>query len=892
VNGFASSPARAAQISAIVDAVIDDPPDARTARLDALCNSDAALRAIVDAILAQDVADETPFRSAVADALSAAAHAAAADETGRRLGPYRLIREIGRGGMGAVYLAARDDREFEQQAAIKIVRGILAPGRLQRFRAERQILASLVHPNVARLLDGGTTDDGVPYFVMEFVDGAPIDVFSRDRHLAVRERLTLFLQVCDAVSYAHRRLIVHRDLKPTNILVTADGTPKLLDFGIAKLIADEEESPTAALTIEPLLTPEYASPEQARGNVVTTATDVYSLGVLLFELLTGERPYRFASKRADEVTRVICEQQPPRPSSLAHGRALKGDLDTIVLTALEKEPTRRYASADALGDDIRRHLAGEPVLVRPATFAYRASRFARRHRRAVAAAAAGVLLLTGWGVTASIQARRVARERDAARQVTAFLVDLFASTDPAETRSKDVTAREILDRGVERLNDLDDRPDIKAQLLDAIGKVYRSLGARERATTLLTDALQLHERLDGRDAPQTTDTINELAETMREAGRLDTAEPLYREALTARERRFGRRSLEVAQSLNNLALLMHARGHDKEAQPLFEEAVSIQREKLGPNNPKVAVTLGNLSLVARDQARYADAERLARQTLSIRLATLGDVHPYTANAYMALGQVLNMAGRSAEAVEPMTHAIELQRRIYGDDHPIVDSSLNNLASLRQDLGDLEAAEPLYREALTHQRRRLGRASEVAITANNLASLLEERRRFDEAEALYRDSLDIRRERLGPKHQSVARAEHNLARLLTEEHRFADAEPLAASALALRRERLGEQHPETAQSLALLGTIRVGRGDAAAGEAMLRTALTTHRTALGPGHPTTIATGYALGLVLLNAGRRAEAEPLLRAAAEFRAKRLPPTHWLRLETEDALRRATR
>ena len=891
--GITGSPERAAQVAAILDQVIECSPDERTARLHELCAGDAALQRMVESVLGHDVPDETPFRAAIGAALEAAANTVVADASGQRLGPYRIVQEIGRGGMGAVYQAVRDDQEFDQQVALKVVRGLLASDSVKRFRAERQILASLAHPNIGRLLDGGTTPDGVPYFVMEHVDGVPIDTYCKEQRLPLHERLRLFLHVCDAVAYAHRRLVVHRDLKPTNILVTNNGEPKLLDFGIATLMDGGEEAggpvaPPLTGAMAHLLTPEYASPEQIRGERVTTASDVYSLGVLLYELVAGSRPYQFHSRRPDEMARVVCDEVPEKPSSLPGRRQLAGDLDTIVLAALEKDPSRRMPSVEAFAQDIRRHLAGEPILIRPSTVWYRAGRFVRRHKIGVAAAASIVVLLAGWGVTVSIQSQRIAQERDTAQEVTAFLVDLFASSDPFEARSADLTARALVDKGAARLTELADRPAIHAQLLETVGKVYRSLGESRRAAELLRESLAVSERL-GTGGPAEASTLNELAEALREDGRFEDAEPLYRRALAIREQAFGPRSVETAHSLNNLALLLRARGQTDEAATKFADAVAIWKQTLGPRDPQVAVGLSNQSLIARDLGKFEDSERLVREALEIRLATLGEVHPQTANSLMALGQTLNLRGRNRDAVAPMARALEIRRKIYGANNTIVDSSLNNLASLRQDLGDLDGAEGLYREALANQRR-LGRHPNVAVTANNLASLLEERRRYPEAEALFRESLDIRRERFGPRHASVARATHNLARLLVAEGALDEGESLARQALSLRREVLGDRHFETAASMILVARVRAARGERAAAEPMMRDALAVTQAALGAGHPAIIAAQYALGLLLLDAGRPADAEPFLRQAAESRSARLPEGHWLRVETDAALRRA--
>ncbi len=916
------TPERLARATAILDAIIDLAAAERPARLDALCGDDAELGALVLAILAHEATDDAPFEAAVADAITTLVSEPDA-VAGQRVGPYRLIRAIGQGGMGTVYLAARDDREFQQQVAIKVVGGLLAADARQRFLAERQILASLEHPNIARLLDGGTTPDGLPYLVMEYVDGLPIDEYCDAHRLTIGHRLRLFAGVCDAVAHAHRRLVVHRDLKPTNILVAEGGAPKLLDFGIAKLLDEPEGASLTRTGGGFLLTPEYASPEQVRGDAITTASDVYALGVLLYELLTGERPLRVRSNRPDEIARAICDIDPPRPSTRvtraraatrradAAGRpdtlvaraaaratrpsrwraVLAGDLDAIVMTALRKEPGRRYPSAEALADDVRRFLAGQPILARPSTWPYRARRFVARHRWSVAAAATVVVLLAGWIASTVIQAQRVARERDAALAVTGFLVDIFSSTDPAEARGRTVTARELLDRGAARIAQLGDRPGVQARLLDAMGGAYRSLGDTKTATALLREGLRLHERIEGRDQLVTAATTNQLAEVLREAGEYDESERLYREALSVRERRLGAVDADVAQSKNNLALLLRSRGRTDAARELFLQAIDIWKRTLGPRHLQVALGLSNLAQLERDRAQYAEAERLIREALAIRRAAYGGLHPQVANSVMSLGQVLDARGQDREAEPYLREALTMRERLYDADHPLVSAAKSNLASVLQDLGDVAGAEPLYRASLASERRRLGlRHPDTAIGANNLASLLEERGVFAEAETLYRESLDIRRERFGAGHASVARAMHNLARLLVLERRLAEAERLARGALTIRTRTLGVAHPETAQSLALVGVIRATAGHRAEGVGDLQDALARAERALGPAHPTVLSIRFDLGRMQLAAGHAAAAEPLLRSAAEGRARRLPDSHWLRAYTDVTLGRA--
>ncbi len=804
-----------------------------------------------------------------------------------RIGPYRLISEIGHGGMGTVYLAERDG-DFHQRVAIKVVRGLLGADGLRRFRAERQILASLQHPSIARLLDGGTTPEGLPYLVMEYIEGVRIDDYCEAHALALVQRVTLFCRVCDAVSAAHRSLVVHRDLKPSNILVTADGTPKLLDFGIAKLLTDDgADSLLVTSASVRALTPEYASPEQIRGLPITTATDVYSLGVLLFELLTGERPHRLGSRTGAELERVICGQEVRRPSSFVDqktrlARELEGDLDTIVLAALRKEPLHRYQTVEHLSDDLRRYLEGRPVLARPSTFGYRARRFVQRNRASVVTAAVFALLVTGFGVALGISAARVARERDTAERVTAFLVDLFNVPDPSASRGNSVTAREILDRGAERIGEeLKGEPEVQARMLDTIGSVYVALGLPDRGQAVLDTALKLRQGAGDTDSLATARTMNRLADALRERGRYTDAEPLARAALEIRKRRAGPRDAEVAASLNNLALIRRGRGSITEPEPLFLESIAITRAALGPNNPQVASALTNLAADRRDRGDFDGAEAVAREALAIRRKAFGEIHPLVATSLTGLGQILDQRGNDAEAEEILREALALRRKVYGsDEHPFVQQSLNNLASVLQDQGKLSEAEPLYRRAVEMSRKRLGDHPEVAVNLNNLGTLLEDEGRLTEAEATYFDSLAMRRKVLGRDHPNVARSLTNLGRLYLLEGRAADAGPIIEESLEIRRAKLGEQHIDLAVTILQRASwLALLRRDADA-DAAFRDGVSRQEKTLPAGHPALSASQLGYGRFLFQRHRYADAEPLLRASFTQRQKQLPERHWMR------------
>jgi len=575
------------EIEPLLDRAIELPPEERDAFLDAACAADQDLRSRIEALLRADVEAGT-FLDKPALEQSAPLVAALYDDplAGRQIGAYRILRESGRGGMGVVYLAERADGQFQQQVALKLIkRGMDSDAILQRFLHERQILARLQHPNVARLLDGGVTAEGQPYFAMEHVDGKPLTTYCDERRLGIEARLGLFLTACAAVQYAHQNLVVHRDLKPSNMLVTETGELKLVDFGIAKLLGGEAGEATVTGLGSRAMTPEYASPEQLRGEPVTTAADVYALGVMLYELLVGRRPHELARADPDAMARLAAVE-PVRPSmavvrpasrdgSMAAvpettpesvgrdrgtrperlRRRLAGDLDTICLKALQREPERRYASVQALLDDVQRHLSELPVLARPDTFAYRASRFVGRHRIGATAAAAIAALLIGFSAVTAVQsarireqANRIGRERDKAEEVKEFVQSLFETSNPlVEAKGDAITARDLLERGVERIDEeLGGQPDVQAEMLSVIGTAYTELGRYDRAGALLERALDLRRKALGREHVDVARSMHELASTLRQKGDYAGSERLHREALAMQRKLFGEEHLDVA----------------------------------------------------------------------------------------------------------------------------------------------------------------------------------------------------------------------------------------------------------------------------------------------------------------------------------------------------------
>lgn len=804
------NPARWRRIEELFHLAVDLPAYDRERNLARVCAGDEDLRLEVLSLLAGDTSEDF-IRNSIADvALSLASIAAKPkdDLTGERIGPYRVTRLVGRGGMGAVYEAVRDDEQFRQQVAIKVIkRGMDMDFARDRFLRERRILASLDHPHIARLLDGGATADGLPYFVMEFVAGEPITEYCRRRRLSINEKLRLFRKVCSAVQHAHTKLVIHRDLKPSNILVTPpldrkaegqDGAPKLLDFGIAKLLApDAGESRTRTETGLRLMTPEYASPEQMRGQAVATTTDVYSLGVVLYELLTERRPHEFRTSSPAEIERVLSDTAIEEPSKVAGrmtgplarlSRALAGDLDNIVLTAMRKEPERRYQSVEQFSEDIRRYLAGLPVMARKDTFSYRSVKFVRRHKAGVAILA--LLLLLAIVMTA--QATRIARERDranqeaaAARAVTESLVAMFEVADPSRTRGNAITARELLDHGAEKVRrELKNQPTVQAKLLDTIGQLYQSIGLDDQAQPLLEEALKLRRQSLGPEHPDVATSLSHVGEIAGLKGDYARSESLLREALKLRRKLSGQERADVAESLNNLGAFLLNQGNYNEAESLLREALAMRRRLFGEEHKDVAESLTNLGRLMLDTDKLKEAESLYRQALELRRKLFGPEHPLVASCLMELGVILVKQGNSREAETLSREALKLNRKLFGEGHPSVTLSLIYLTIVLRNLRKYGEAEQLLRQELARQRQLFGENYSFLITMRNLAKLLRDKGSYEEAGALYRQALITGRKLLGDAHQSVGWNLHDLAVLLYIEGQYAEAEKTERQAIGI------------------------------------------------------------------------------------------------------------
>ncbi|MEM9593299.1 MAG: tetratricopeptide repeat protein [Acidobacteriota bacterium] len=727
-------PERWRRIRGLFDEVCDLPAAPRVERLDQVAADDPELARYVESLLLdegelEDVL-ERPLVSPPSFDPETSGPLPEATLEGERLGPYRLERRIGMGGAGVVYLATRADGAFDQRVAVKVLRPTMASGEtIRRLQDERQILANLDHPNVARVFDGGTTTHGLPYLVLEHVDGEPIDRYCDSRRLGSAERLALMRQVCDAVHYAHQNLVVHRDLKPSNILVTAEGRVKLLDFGIAKILDSGvvgAEGKSTEVWVRPM-TPSYASPEQIRGEAVTTATDTYALGVLLFELLVGRLPYAVGGKSLSELERLVCELPAPRPSQamgdlepelrerLAGNRgvspktqrtSLEGDLDTIVEVCLRKEPGQRYGSVRELGDDLRRHLENFPVLARRESRAYRWRRWLRRNRLPAALTASAAAFVVAWGIHATWLLDRVAAERDGARATLDFVKGIVRLADPERAGDEQWTLRQVLDQRSESLDRaFPHQPRIRAELSGLLGQIQLSLGEHEQAQGLLERSLRTWDSLPDPDSAEQVRTLVSLGEVERERGNYTAAAEKARRALDLALRDHGDRHPLTVLALNLDVTVFCYRGDLEPALEPARRALDLAQEVLTPEDPRHVEALTNLAYVRKGLGDLDEAEVLYRRALELHRSLWPGPHPLTADLLANLAALLHRQKRWGEAERLSRESLTMRRTFFDPEDRRIAQSLYNLSQTLRALGRSEEARATLEEALAVLLRR-------------------------------------------------------------------------------------------------------------------------------------------------------------------------------------------
>ncbi len=729
------------------------------------------------------------------------------------IGPYRLIREIASGGMGQVYLAVRNDEQFKRYVALKVIRKELVDEHiLNRFYEERQILASLNHPHIARLFDGGTTDEEIPWFAMEYVDGVPVTDYLAQRKASIETRIRMFLKICAAVQYAHQNLVIHRDLKPENILINEEGDPKLLDFGIAKLISFELKTNRTQFQHR-IMTPEYASPEQVRHDPITTASDVYALGVLLYKLLTGSLPYEFQKRTPVAIENTVCNTIPELPSSKTGSNIIKGDLDSIIMKSLKKDPSERYSSAEQLAGDLNRYLENRPVLAQKDSIGYQARKFVSRNKWSIAISAVIAMLVVTFAIVTfvqskAIQARAVEAEqqRERAEQISLFLTNLFELVNPDEAQDNALSAVELLQRGAERVEtEFGDQPQQQADLYLAISDVFESLGSFDEALHLAKKANKLLNEFHEDIHPEIARSLNSIGWVYRQKTDFAQADSFLTAALTMRRNLYGSGHPDVARSLNDLAVLKQSMGDYTATDSLLKESIEIRKTLSEEPSEAVGVALSNYAALKYGIGDFEAAENLMKEAVEILLITAGDSDMQTANAMSNLAAIMMVQQKNESALDYYQQALEVRLKILGPDHPDIASSYAHLGNLHRGTGNYGEAEELLTKAFELRSDVLGKNHEQTIDTYRLLGLLyDSKGEFETAVAHYNKAIDGYRNLTPSGNPELAEALHNLGALFLNNSKPGNAEPLLRDALYMREKILGKSHSLTITSMINLG----------------------------------------------------------------------------------------
>lgn len=812
------------QLEALFYAALDMRPEGRSRFLDEACGFNAELRSQAEALLAAITKTagflERPIARA-AESFDVPSVAA-----GQRLGAYEILRSIGSGGMGDVYLASRADDSYEQKVAIKVARApfVFDASLLERFRSERQILADLGHPNIAKLLDGGITPNGLPFLVMEHIEGVPIDVFCENKGLNTAERLKIFCAVCHAVEFAHKHLVVHRDIKPSNILVSADGVPKLLDFGIAKLLEPSLETQSQVGTVDRMMTPEYASPEQVCCEPVTTASDVYALGVLLYKLLTGRLPLILEGKSPLEAEKMITQRTPAAPSEVVGstkkiparaapadaGRTLRGDLDNITLTALRKEPSLRYPSVAGLAADIEAYFDGYPVKARSASWRYRVGKFVQRNKVGVTSAAVVLFALLGLTITLALERNRANREAEASRDVAEFMTDIFKVSDPSVSHGDTITAREVLDRASTRIDrGLSNDPRVQARLMRTVGSSYISLALYPQSVVLLERAAAMQSKSLGNRDPETLETLSSLAAAYRGEDRYSEAERLLRRTLAEQQKVMGPENADTMATADSLADTLTREGRYIEAEGLLRRVRVAERKSLGPESRAALFTGNRLVNNLRNQNRFPEAEKLARESLAVNQRVLGSYDWVTLSSIEELALIVVNEGHAEEAEKLDREGFRIATHMYGPDNEHTLLELGDIGDALQEERRFAEAEPIQREVVTRLKKVEGRKARHTIEMmNTLAITLSMEKKFSDGESLSREAMAASADGLGATAVPTVDAMANLGLILAYEKRQGESETLFKKAVAASLNTEGTLTAEVfyayAQGMAILG----------------------------------------------------------------------------------------
>jgi serine/threonine-protein kinase len=867
------------------------------------CGDDDRLRDLVLGLLERSLKGDAGFDERVDRAVAGASTIVDDVQPGELIGRYRVLRTLGRGGMAAVYLAERADEQFRQQVAVKLIGGRLPGDALaRRFRAERQILANLNHPNIARLLDGGTTGQGVPYLVMEYVDGARLDHYCEQVGLGTTARLRLFQQVCSAVQYAHQNLVVHRDIKPSNILVTADGAPKLLDFGIAKLLDTQRTGELEEQTRlhERLWTPGYASPEQMRGERVGTVTDVYSLGVLLYHLLTGQQPYALVGRTPEEFMQLVASLDPSRPSHVvgkaspaarALAKTLAGDLDNIVLRAMHREPERRYPSAAALAEDVQRYLENRPVEARPDALTYRLGKFARRNTASLAATAlvtvSIIALVTFYTLRLAAERDVAERERAVAAAVSKFMSDVFQVANPSAARANTVTVREVLDAAVERIDtDLHTEPRLRTQLLISMGQAYNGLGLWDQSRQLLERAVEQERTSFGNSHLELSEALSSLATANHSLNRFDVSMEQYTEALKIREALGLMHDADAAELLNAIAGTLRALQKFDEALAYHGRAETTARA-LDPDQPRIlGQVLQGYAMTYLLTGDHLRAEQLARDSLELVRDAVNDHYSVYANSVHALAESLRRQYKLEESGRLQRELLKVQIDRLGPDSPIVARTWNNLSHVMRASGKYAEAEDALRHALAiYEKDPNENTFDLAITYHNLGGLQNEARQSTQALPSLQRALELKQQLGGPRGAQLVSTLLEISASRRELRDLQAAAAAFAQAESIAREAIPRTDKRYAHVLLEQARLALARKDAAAAVAPARAAL-AYFDESDPGRMAMAQ--CVLAEALASTGGLDESRKLLSSALETRRRTMPADHWMIADTERQLR----